>query len=99
MTSKLALVVALSLLSTSSMADGLPIFSADGDHIGHIVQIGADDHGFVAEVEQPMGLGGKLVAVPKDAVETREDHAVLRMSIEDLAKIAVPLDNEYDPDP
>jgi len=97
---KFALIVAASLAVTPAIADGLPIFTADGEQVGHIVQSGLhDDHGYVAEISQPLGLGAKRLAVPKDAIETRDDHAVLRTSLETLEKISVPLENESEPDP
>lgn len=64
----LALICILAFTGTASAQDpapnpGVPIYSAEGDHIGYIVAPTNDSAAYVAEISQPLGLGTRSILI------------------------------------
>lgn len=73
--------------------DGLPIVTAEGDHIGYIVQANMPRYpGHVAaEIARPLGFGIQTVILPLDLLSEKGDHVILKVSQPELRKRAIPV--------
>jgi hypothetical protein len=62
---------------------GLPLFTSDGKAIGRVIASGIDEDNeavLVAEIEQPLGIGPKVVAIPNDMFARRADRIELTIT-------------------
>lgn len=73
--------------------DGLPIITAEGDHIGYITLTNVPKYpGYVvAEIARPLGFGVQTVLLPLELLREKGDHVVLSVTHTELRKRAEPV--------
>ncbi|RTL64236.1 MAG: hypothetical protein EKK41_21755 [Hyphomicrobiales bacterium] len=80
---------------TWSPTEGLPIVTRDGDHIGYLTSTEAPNGSefVVAEISRRLGFGIQTVVVPRELLYEKGDHAVLKVSQDELERRVEPLHN------
>lgn len=62
---------------------GLPLYSSDGKMLGKVIATGLDDDNepvLVAEIERPLGIGPRAIAIPTDMFVQRSDRIELTIT-------------------
>ncbi len=71
----------------SAVLIGLPVYTSDGREIGHITEVVGEPHEplLIAEIERPVGLGSRTVAIPIDIFVQRADRIELALTFEQVS--------------
>jgi hypothetical protein len=62
---------------------GLPLYSSDGKRLGRVVAAGVDDNDepvLVAEIQRPLGIGPRAIAIPTNMFVQRRDRIELTIT-------------------
>jgi hypothetical protein len=71
---------------------GLPLYSSDGVHIGHITALGtySGENTLIGDVSSAMGFGTRRVLIPFAMATAQADRVVLTVSNDEVADILFP---------